>query len=186
MGGIAAVLLLGLPVGAAAFWKKGDEEKAAVQCLNAEWLARQMHGYQGLLRVKDRDRVMVDNSACLGNIPSISNFRHTTSIAHFRFLKDRGEPCFPTFCWGTGSCWRPVPWKAWKMSCPATACICTACRARNGGGWCLKAPWDWSLTTRLPFSRISMYCTRGCSLPARVRCTFLRRRGRKYAGMPTA
>ena len=48
MGGIAAVLLLGLPVGAAAFWKKGDEEKAAVQCLNAEWLARQMHGYQGL------------------------------------------------------------------------------------------------------------------------------------------
>lgn len=90
MGGIAAVLLLGLPVGAAAFWKKGDEEKAAVQCLNAEWLARQMHGYQGLLRVKDRDRVMVDNSACLGNIPSISNFRHTTSIAHFRFLKNLG------------------------------------------------------------------------------------------------
>ena len=33
---------------------------------------------------------MVDNSACLGNIPSISNFRHTTSIAHFRFLKNLG------------------------------------------------------------------------------------------------
>lgn len=88
--GMAAVMLLGLPVGAAAFWKQGGEEKAAVQCLNAEWLARGMSGYEGLLRVKDRDRVMVDNAACLGNIPSISNFRHTTSIPHFRFLKNLG------------------------------------------------------------------------------------------------
>lgn len=87
---IAAVMMLGLPVGAAAFWKKGGEEKAAVQCLNAEWLARGMDGYTGLLRVKDRDRILVDNAACLGPVPTISNFRHTTGIAHFRFLKELG------------------------------------------------------------------------------------------------
>lgn len=87
---IAAVMLLGLPVGAAAFWKRGEEEKAAVQTLNAEWLTRRMGGCAGLLRVKDRDRLLVDNSACLGPVPSISNFRHTTSIAHFRFLKNLG------------------------------------------------------------------------------------------------
>lgn len=87
---IAAVMMLGLPVGAAAFWKRGEEEKAAVQALHAEWLARRMDGCAGLLRVKDRDRLLVDNSACLGPVPSISNFRHTTSIAHFRFLKNLG------------------------------------------------------------------------------------------------
>lgn len=89
-GAIGAVMLLGLPVGAAAFWKQGGEEKAAVQCLNAEWLARGMGGNKGLLRVKDRDRVLVDNAACLGHLPTISNFRHTTSISHFRFLKNLG------------------------------------------------------------------------------------------------
>lgn len=87
---IAAVMMLGLPVGAAAFWKRGEEEKAAVQTLNAEWLASRMDGYAGLMRVKDRDRLMVDNAACLGPVPSISNFRHTTSIDHFRFLKNLG------------------------------------------------------------------------------------------------
>lgn len=87
---IAAVMMLGLPVGAAAFWKRGEEEKAAVQTLNAEWLASRMDGYAGLMRVKDRDRLMVDNAACLGAVPSISNFRHTTSIDHFRFLKNLG------------------------------------------------------------------------------------------------
>lgn len=87
---IAAVMLLGLPVGAAAFWKQGEEEKAAVLALNAEWLARGMDGYSGLLRVKDRDRLLVDNADCLGAVPSISNFRHTTSISHFRFLKSLG------------------------------------------------------------------------------------------------
>lgn len=87
---IAAVMVLGLPVGAAAFWKRGEEEKAAVQTLHAEWLVRRMDGCAGLLRVKDRDRLLVDNSACLGPVPSISNFRHTTSIAHFRFLKNLG------------------------------------------------------------------------------------------------
>lgn len=87
---IAAVMLLGLPVGAAAFWKQGEEEKAAVLALNAEWLARGMDGYAGLLRVKDRDRLLVDNADCLGPVPSISNFRHTTSISHFRFLKNVG------------------------------------------------------------------------------------------------
>lgn len=87
---IAAVMLLGLPVGAAAFWKRGEEEKAAVQALNAEWLASGMNGYAGLLRVKDRDRLMVDNADCLGSVPSISNFRHTTGISHFRFLKNLG------------------------------------------------------------------------------------------------
>lgn len=88
--GIAAVMMLGLPVGAAVFWKKGEEEKAAVQCLNAEWLARGMNEKEGLLRVKDRDRILTDNAACLGAGPTISNFRHTTSIAHFRFLKSLG------------------------------------------------------------------------------------------------
>lgn len=88
--GIAAVMMLGLPVGAAAFWKKGKEEKAAVQCLNAEWLAHAMGCGNGLLRVKDRDRILVDNAACLGAGPTISNFRHTTSFAHFRFLKNLG------------------------------------------------------------------------------------------------
>ena len=87
---IAAVMLLGLPVGAAAFWKQGEEEKAAVLALNAEWLARGMDGYAGLLRVKDRDRLLVDNADCLGPVPSIGNFRHTTSISHFRFLKNLG------------------------------------------------------------------------------------------------
>ena len=87
---IAAVILLGLPVGAAAFWKQGEEEKAAVLALNAEWLARGMDGYAGLLRVKDRDRLLVDNADCLGPVPSIGNFRHTTSISHFRFLKNLG------------------------------------------------------------------------------------------------
>lgn len=87
---IAAVMLLGLPVGAAAFWKQGEEEKAAVLALNAEWLARGMDGYAGLLRVKDRDRLLVDNADCLGPVPSIGNFRHTTSISHFRFLKSLG------------------------------------------------------------------------------------------------
>lgn len=87
---IAAVMMLGLPVGAASFWKRGEEEKAAVQALNAEWVARGMKGYAGLLRVKDRDRLMVDNADCLGPVPSISNFRHTTSISHFRFLKNLG------------------------------------------------------------------------------------------------
>lgn len=87
---IAAVMMLGLPVGAAAFWKQGKEEKAAVQTLNAEWLAGGMKGYSGLLRVKDRDRLMVANADCLGPVPGISNFRHTTSISHFRFLKNLG------------------------------------------------------------------------------------------------
>lgn len=87
---IAAVMLLGLPVGAAAFWKQGEEEKAAVLALNAEWLARGMDGYAGLLRVKDRDRLLVDNADCLGPVPGIGNFRHTTSISHFRFLKNLG------------------------------------------------------------------------------------------------
>ena len=87
---IAAVMLLGLPVGAAAFWRQGEEEKAAVLALNAEWLARGMDGYAGLLRVKDRDRLLVDNADCLGPVPSIGNFRHTTSISHFRFLKNLG------------------------------------------------------------------------------------------------
>ena len=87
---IAAVMLLGLPVGAAAFWKQGEEEKAAVLALNAEWLARCMDGYAGLLRVKDRDRLLVDNADCLGPVPGIGNFRHTTSISHFRFLKNLG------------------------------------------------------------------------------------------------
>ena len=87
---IAAVMQLGLPVGAAAFWKQGEEEKAAVLALNAEWLARGMDGYAGLLRVKDRDRLLVDNADCLGPVPSIGNFRHTTSISHFRFLKNLG------------------------------------------------------------------------------------------------
>lgn len=82
-----AVMLLGLPVGAAAFWKQGEEEKAAVLALNAEWLARGMDGYAGLLRVKDRDRLLVDNADCLGPVPSIGNFRHTTSISHFRSEK---------------------------------------------------------------------------------------------------
>lgn len=90
MWGMAVVMLLGLPVGAAAFWKKGTEEKAAVQCLNAEWLACGMEGKEGLLRVKDRDRILADNAACLGAGPTISNFRHTTGIAHFRFLKNLG------------------------------------------------------------------------------------------------
>lgn len=90
VGSIAVVMLLGLPVGAAAFWKRGEEEKAAVQALNAEWLAGRMQGYAGLLRVKDRDRLLVDNAACLGPVPGISNFRHTTRIAHFRFLKNLG------------------------------------------------------------------------------------------------
>lgn len=87
---IGAVMLLGLPVGAAAFWKQGEEEKAAVLALNAEWLARGMDGYAGLLRVKDRDRLLVDNADCLGPVPGIGNFRHTTSISHFRFLKNLG------------------------------------------------------------------------------------------------
>ena len=68
----------------------GEEEKASVQALNAEWLARGMKGYSGLLRVKDRDRLMVENADCLGPVPGIGNFRHTTSIGHFRFLKNLG------------------------------------------------------------------------------------------------
>lgn len=87
---IASVMMLGLPIGAAAFWKQGEEEKASVQALNAEWLARGMKGYSGLLRVKDRDRLMVENADCLGPVPGIGNFRHTTSIGHFRFLKNLG------------------------------------------------------------------------------------------------
>ena len=43
-----------------------------------------------LLRVKDRARLLVDNADCLGPVPSIGNFRHTTSIGHFRFLKNLG------------------------------------------------------------------------------------------------
>ncbi|MFR1410967.1 MAG: hypothetical protein ACLSUW_00720 [Akkermansia sp.] len=86
---IASVMMLGLPIGAAAFWKQGEEEKASVQALNAEWLARGMKGYSGLLRVKDRDRLMVENADCLGPV-GIGNFRHTTSIGHFRFLKNLG------------------------------------------------------------------------------------------------
>lgn len=49
-----------------------------------------MKGYSGLLRVKDRDRLMVENADCLGPVPGIGNFRHTTSIGHFRFLKNLG------------------------------------------------------------------------------------------------
>ena len=62
----------------------------SVQALNAEWLARGMKGYSGLLRVKDRDRLMVENADCLGPVPGIGNFRHSTSIGHFRFLKNLG------------------------------------------------------------------------------------------------
>lgn len=87
---IAVIMVLELSIGAAVFWKRGHEEQAAVQVLNAEWLAHGMKGYTDLLRVKDRDRLMIENSDCLKAAPSISNFRHTTSISHFHFLKNLG------------------------------------------------------------------------------------------------
>ena len=80
----------------------GEEEKASVQALNAEWLARGMKGYSGLLRVKDRDRLMVENADCLGPVPGIGNFRHTTSIGHFRFLKNLGYRDESTRTYGQG------------------------------------------------------------------------------------
>lgn len=143
---IASVMMLGLPIGAAAFWKQGEEEKASVQALNAEWLARGMKGYSGLLRVKDRDRLMVENADCLGPVPGIGNFRHTTSIGHFRFLKTWGTGmnsrartarealCFPICCWAMVLCWRPGPWREWSACFPGKACIYTGFRV-PAGGW---------------------------------------------------
>lgn len=90
IGCIAAVMLAGLSVSAAVFWKQGYDEKAAVRCEHAESLAEGMRGYDGLLRIKDTDRLLMENSACLGHLPTVSNFRHTTSITHFRFLKNLG------------------------------------------------------------------------------------------------
>lgn len=123
---IAAVMLLGLPVGAAAFWKQGEEEKAAVLALNAEWLARGMDGYAGLLRVKDRDRLLVDNVDCLGPVPSIGNFRHTTSISHFRFLKNLGYRDEFTRTYGQGG--HPV----FRSAAGPWLCAGVPSRGRNG------------------------------------------------------
>lgn len=78
-------MMLGLPIGAAAFWKQGEEEKASVQALNAEWLARGMKGYSGLLRVKDRDRLMVETRIAWGlsRALAISGIRRASGISVF-------------------------------------------------------------------------------------------------------
>lgn len=90
MWSMAVLAPLSLAVGIAAFWKPGSEETAAIQCENADCLAQSRVNDRSLLRVKDADRMMVDNAACLGHIPSVSNFRHTTSGIHFRFMKNLG------------------------------------------------------------------------------------------------
>ncbi len=53
-------------------------------------MAEKFKGNGGLLRIKDADRMLIANSGALGDIPTISNFRHTTSIAHARFFKNLG------------------------------------------------------------------------------------------------
>ncbi len=87
---VAVFMASELALGAAVFTKKGEEEKAAEPCLAADELAKSFKGNGSLLRIKDADRMLIANSGAVGDIPTIGNFRHTTSIAHARFFKNLG------------------------------------------------------------------------------------------------
>lgn len=89
---IASVMMLGLPIGAARVLEAGGEEKASVQALNAEWLARGMKGYSGLLRVKDRDRLMVENAGLPGACPGHWQFPAYDEHRAFPFSEKPGVP----------------------------------------------------------------------------------------------
>ncbi len=84
--GVLVFVMLCSVGGFAGFWKSGTMEKSALQCENAIWLSSVMGDKAGVMRIKDKDQLMMANSGCMGNIPTISNFRHTTGRTHAEFL----------------------------------------------------------------------------------------------------
>lgn len=83
---VLVLVMLCSVVGFVGFWKPGTMEKSALQCENATWLSSVMGDKAGVMRIKDKDQLMMANSGCLGNIPTISNFRHTTGRTHAEFF----------------------------------------------------------------------------------------------------
>lgn len=84
--GVLVLVMLCSIVGFVGFWKPGTMEKSALQCENASWLSSVMDDKAGVMRIKDKDQLMMANSGCLGNIPTVSNFRHTTGRTHAEFF----------------------------------------------------------------------------------------------------